>query len=108
MVTPISTLVRSLAGKEIPSKSTGKRQALYRIESVDEGIQVVMSGGTRKQRSYLPWADIERVYAYAAKIDVDDLTTGDVDNLVVGNDNNWSSSTMLALILAMLQPSRAL
>ena len=107
MPTLISPMIRSLVGKAIPSKRKGKNQAIYRIESIDDGVQVVMTGGTRKQPSQLAWADIEKVYAYAAKVGVDHVTTNDVDLLVVGNNNNWSSSTMLALILAMRHPSRA-
>lgn len=100
----ISTVIGDLSTKRIPSFSKARR-VWYQIDSVQPGVEVVMVGGKRKQPSRLPWSEIEKVYQYALDHGTSGLDTLKVDD-IVGTSNNWSSSTMLALVLTMMDPKR--
>jgi hypothetical protein len=92
-----SVLAKSMTGSKLPSY---KRKAWYRVVDVNPG-DVKLESRTRNKRSVLRWKDIKRVYSESNS----ELTPTDVDQ-ILGNHNNWESSMMCALVLALRDPSR--
>jgi hypothetical protein len=94
----VAELLMQMEGCRIPSV-TGK--AVYQVSSVKRGEGVTLMG--RPKPSFLAWTDIEKVYA-AAKA-AGDLTPKMVDG-IVDHSPYLESSTMCALVLAMIRPER--
>ena len=95
--------------KDIPVPEAGSRlpsvtgRAVYTVEEVVPGDRVVLTGPDRKQPSVLCWDDIGLVYAAACA--GRSITPTTVDE-ILDEPNYRDSSTMYALVLAMVYPNR--
>jgi hypothetical protein len=89
-------ILRAMQGRLLPSV-TGRVH--YTIMSVEAGRSVTLEGGRRSSPSILAWRDIRTVYDAARA--GGDITPTVVDE-ILDNPNNRDSSTMCALVLAML------
>jgi hypothetical protein len=97
-------VLRLLDGSQVPSKQwPGARGVLYSVVVVP-GRHVTL-GHEVREPSVLPWDQIELVYN-AARAGME-LTNDNVDNLLRDHPAGHSASTMCALVLAMLNPTRA-
>jgi hypothetical protein len=95
----MENILRGLIGHEIPS-ITGRVR--YAVAEVVPNQRVILNTPTRltSPTSLLLWESIERVWMAAqAGRPVDTVMVDEVLN----NPNNWDSSTMCALVLAMQQ-----
>lgn len=93
-------LLLSMLGCKLPSASG---RVIYSVSSVELGQRVVLVSSGRRKPSSLPWNDIERVYCAARAGQA--ITPTSVDE-ILENPNNYDSSTMCALVLAMKDPKR--
>ncbi len=101
MIGPDETrLLVSMVGCRIPSYSG---RVVYRIRAVRPQSQVVLDSPNRQSPSNLPWDKIEQVHD--AAVGGNAITPTVVDR-ILDNPNNRDSSTMCALILAILYPRR--
>jgi hypothetical protein len=96
-------ILQSLDRHEVPSiQWPGPRGVMYFV-SVERGHHVTLSHPERGP-SVLAWDKIERVYN-AARAGME-ITIANVDNLLGDDPAGHDASTMCALVLAMLDPSR--
>lgn len=96
----MNEILASLSGRRIPS-ATGR--TCYDVIEVAPGRSVTLTGPGRKAPSVLPWADIERVYRAARS--GNSVTPTAIDE-ILENPQYRDSSTMCALVLAMLDSGR--
>jgi hypothetical protein len=85
---------------QLPSV-TGR--VMYKVTEVEPGSHVSLMSAGRQQPSALRWADIARVFNEAGH--GAEFTPTRVDEFLE-NPQNWDSSTMCALVLAMRDGSR--
>ena len=98
----MNDILMPMLGRRLPS-ITGR--VVYDVATVHRDRHVTLRSPNRKEDSVLPWRDIERIYN-AARSGMN-ITPTAVDG-ILSNPNNRDSSTMCALVLAMLDPSRIL
>ena len=87
-------------GSRLPSASG---RTVYTVVEVAPGRYVVLSGPGRKHPAVLPWRDVSRVCVAVSR--GRPITPSTVDQ-ILDRPGNRDSSTMCALVLAMVYPGR--
>jgi hypothetical protein len=97
----MEAILRRIDGHRVPSKSG---RAVYLV-TVQPGNSVTLVGPRRRYPSVLLWADIRHIYTTSRRMQPEWLNTVRVDE-ILENPNNRDSSTMCALVLAMMNLER--
>ena len=97
---PMDDILLPMLACLLPSSS---RRVTYTVTEVQPGSHVTITSPNRQKPSVLRWTDIARVYM---GVGWDSPLTPTVVDAILENPQNWDSSTMCALVLAMQNPTR--